>query len=63
MHNPAVRPEDYPDDSAVPVDAMHIVVCATGAMFGRLVHADGLGLDTKWRTNELGGFLLGCAVW
>ena len=56
--DPAILPEDYAHSPAPP-GAMYLVVCSTMSMISRLQEACGLGLDTKWRTNETGNCLLG----
>ena len=46
-------------DSTDSVDALHLVMCCTPSMIDRLRGANGLGLDTKWRTCEGGGCVIG----
>ena len=52
VSDPDVNPDDYADGFALPVGALHLVMCATIAMIDALCKATGIGVDTKWRTRE-----------
>ena len=52
VDDPAVNPDDYPKGLGLPVTALQIVVCATVDMVDSMLSAEGIGIDTKWRTRE-----------
>eukprot|EP01049_Picozoa_sp_SAG25_P004739 SAG25_NODE_305_length_10124_cov_16.774464_12_plen_508_part_00 len=45
--------------SSVPLAALHLVMCADIDMVDSIIMAVGLGIDTKWRTCEGGGCVIG----
>ena len=52
VHDPDIDPDDYPNGLGLPVGALHLVMCATVDMVDALSKANGIGVDTKWRTWE-----------
>ena len=50
--DPEEDPNDYEDGGSIPVTALSIIVIATVAMIDSVLTACGIGVDTKWRTQE-----------